>query len=106
MMNVRRSVSTVIATVAAGLVLGACETKAADGFAACGAADMPAAAQTGGALSIAPLQFTCKKLENGLRVYAMPDKNTASVFGHAIEAFGRKIGGGFEHQVFEQVGEA
>ena len=30
----------------------------------------------------------------------------AGVFGQAIEAFGRKIGGGFEHQVFEQVGEA
>ncbi len=79
MLNVRRSVSIVIATVAAGLLLGACQTEAADGFAACDATDTPAAAQTGGALSIAPLQFTCKKLENGLRVYAMPDKNTASV---------------------------
>jgi zinc protease len=79
MLNVRRSVSTVIATVAAGLLLGACQTEAADGFAACDATDTPAAAQTGGALSIAPLQFTCKKLENGLRIYAMPDKNTASV---------------------------
>ncbi len=79
MMNVRRSVSSLIAAVTAVLVLGACETQSADGFAACEASDTPAAAQTGAALSIAPLEFTCKKLANGLRVYAMPDTNTASV---------------------------
>ena len=33
----------------------------------------------GGGLSIKPLDFTCKQLTNGLRIYAMPDKDTASV---------------------------
>ncbi len=36
-------------------------------------------AAAGGGLSIKPLDFTCKKLANGLRIYAMPDKDTASV---------------------------
>ena len=64
----------------AGLALSACggETKEVE-LAACGATDVPAAASTGTGLSIQPLQFTCKKLPNGLRVYAMPDANTASV---------------------------
>jgi zinc protease len=63
----------------AGIALSACNTEQPSGFAACGETDVPAKAATGGGLSIQPLQFTCKKLENGLRVYAMPDKNTASV---------------------------
>ena len=65
----------------AGFALAACgpTEPAGDQIAACGGNDVPAAAQTGGGLSIQPLQFTCKKLPNGLRVYAMPDANTASV---------------------------
>lgn len=70
------------AALLAGVALAACNQTTAgpgEGFAACGATDVPAKAQTGGGLSIAPLEFTCKKLPNGLRVYAMPDKNTANV---------------------------
>lgn len=65
----------------AGFALAACNPASGpgQGFAACDATDAPAASQTGGGLSIAPLEFTCKKLPNGLRVYAMPDKNTANV---------------------------
>ena len=63
----------------AGIALTACGPTEDGQLAACGGNDAPAAAQTGGVLSIQPLQFTCKKLENGLRVYAMPDANTASV---------------------------
>lgn len=65
----------------AGFALAACgpTEPAGDQIAACGGNDVPAATQTGGSLSIQPLQFTCKKLPNGLRVYAMPDANTASV---------------------------
>lgn len=63
----------------AGIALAACGPTEDGQLAACGGNDAPAAAQTGGGLSIQPLQFTCKKLENGLRVYAMPDANTASV---------------------------
>ena len=65
----------------AGFALAACNPTSGpgQGFAACEATDAPAAAQTGGGLSIAPLEFTCKKLPNGLRVYAMADKNTANV---------------------------
>ncbi len=68
------------AALLAGFALTACDQAGGDSqLAACGPTDTPAAAQTGGGLSIAPLEFTCKKLPNGLRVYAMPDKNTASV---------------------------
>lgn len=69
------------AALLAGVALAACNQTSGlgEGFAACDATDVPAKAQTGGGLSIAPLEFTCKKLPNGLRVYAMPDKNTANV---------------------------
>ncbi len=63
----------------AGLALSACNTEQSSGLAACGGTDVPAKAATGGGLSIDPLTFTCKKLPNGLRVYAMPDPNTANV---------------------------
>ncbi|HPI50121.1 MAG TPA: insulinase family protein, partial [Hyphomonadaceae bacterium] len=64
----------------AGLALSACgPNEPASKFAACDATDTPAPAATGPGLSIQPLQFTCKKLPNGLRLYAMPDANTASV---------------------------
>ncbi|HOY77088.1 MAG TPA: hypothetical protein PLN33_04740 [Hyphomonadaceae bacterium] len=77
MMKLRLAASSAIAALA----LSACgpNEPAATSLAACGGNDVPAAAQTGPGLSIQPLQFTCKKLENGLRVYAMPDSNTASV---------------------------
>ena len=50
--------------VIAGLALGACQQKPA--------------APTGG-LSIPPLSAQTRTLANGLRVYALPDPNTASV---------------------------
>ncbi len=77
MMKLRLAATALLA----GLALAACNPMSApgEGFAACDATDTPAAAQTGGGLSIAPLAFTCKKLANGLRVYTMPDKNTANV---------------------------
>ena len=76
MMKLRLAASAAIAALA----LSACgPNEPASKFAACGPTDSPAAAATGGGLSIQPLQFTCKKLPNGLRVYAMPDTNTAGV---------------------------
>lgn len=76
MMKLRLSAAALFA----GLVLAACGTEGGKtDFAACGPNDTPAKASTEGGLSIQPLQFTCRKLPNGLRVYAMPDKDTASV---------------------------
>ncbi len=77
MMKLRLAASAAIAALA----LSACgpNEPAGTSLAACGGNDVPAAAQAGTGLSIQPLQFTCKKLPNGLRVYAMPDANTASV---------------------------
>jgi zinc protease len=54
----------------AALVVGA-------GLIACKPAE-PVATAPAGALTIAPLQFTTRTLPNGLRVFAMPDTNTAS----------------------------
>lgn len=80
---------TLAATLVAGTMLAGCvsseaaapdqpaTTATAPGFTDCGKSQ-PSAAATGG-LAIQPLQFTCKQLSNGLRVYAMPDKDTASV---------------------------
>jgi zinc protease len=45
----------------------------------CAATETPYKPAATGDLSIAPLQFTCKQLANGLRIYAMPDTDTASV---------------------------
>jgi zinc protease len=56
------------AALAAGAALAACQP----------AAKAPAA-EKGGGLAIAPLQYNFRELPNGLRVYAMPDPNTASV---------------------------
>jgi zinc protease len=66
-----------LAASAMAIALGACSNEPA-GLASCGASKA-APAVSGGALSIEPLKWTCKKLPNGLRVYAMPDANTASV---------------------------
>ena len=69
------------AVAIAGLGLAACQPGAgkagASTSASCGesTAAPPAAP---GTLQVAPLKWTCRKLANGLRVYAMPDANTAS----------------------------
>jgi zinc protease len=49
---------------------------AAIALAACATSSTP---QASGALEVAPLRYTVRTLENGLRVYAMPDQNTANV---------------------------
>ena len=55
-----------ISFIAAAFVLAACATSSAP--------------QGGsGALEVAPLEYTMRTLPNGLRVYAMPDPNTANV---------------------------
>ncbi|MGE0046103.1 MAG: insulinase family protein, partial [Hyphomonadaceae bacterium] len=55
--------------LAALLTLGACASSST----------APRAPATDGALQIAPLQFSERTLPNGLRVFAMPDANTANV---------------------------
>ena len=60
-----------------GCVSNAAPDAAAAAFTDCGKS--AAAAAPVGGIAITPLQFTCKQLPNGLRVYAMPDKDTASV---------------------------
>ena len=57
---------TLAVSLVAGLLLTACN------------ADKPTPAADG-ALSVPELQFTERTLANGLRVYSMPDTNTASV---------------------------
>ena len=49
---------------------------AAFALAACATSSTP---QQSGALEVAPLQYTLRTLPNGLRVYSMPDPNTANV---------------------------
>jgi zinc protease len=56
-----------VVLIAAAFALVACATSSAP--------QQPAA----GALEVAPLQYTMRTLPNGLRVYAMPDANTANV---------------------------
>jgi zinc protease len=86
MLRIRRTLaaaSALIALVASGCVSDPPAAGKADAdagvFSSCGADETPYAPKASGGLSIQPLQFTCKKLANGLRVYAMPDKDTASV---------------------------
>jgi len=50
---------------------------AACALAACATASAPQGGA--GALEVAPLRYTMRTLDNGLRVYAMPDPNTANV---------------------------
>ncbi|HEV7690604.1 MAG TPA: insulinase family protein, partial [Hyphomonadaceae bacterium] len=72
---------SVLAAGVAALALTACNgTNSAGGgkLAACGESKAAPAA-SGGTLSIDPLKWSCKKLPNGLRVYAMPSTDTASV---------------------------
>ena len=53
---------------------------AAVALAACATASAPQGQS--GALEVAPLRYTMRTLPNGLRVYAMPDANTANVSVH------------------------
>lgn len=61
-----KTLRALAASLAAGLVLAACNSE------------KPAPAADG-ALQVPALQFTERTLANGLRVYSMPDANTASV---------------------------
>jgi zinc protease len=76
-----RPLAATLAVLMAGSALAGCEQAPAVAANSCGDNETPykPAAGVEGGLSIKPLQFTCTKLENGLRVYAMPDKDTASV---------------------------
>ena len=55
-----------ITLIAAAFALVACATSSAPNGGS-------------GALEVAPLQYTMRTLSNGLRVYSMPDANTANV---------------------------
>src|SRR5215510_10714647 len=83
---------------------------AAFALAACATASTPqattAASESGGALQVAPLSYHMRTLANGLRVYAMPDPNTANVsvqvwynVGSKNDPLGRS---GFAH-LFEHI---
>jgi zinc protease len=74
--------SRTLAALITGAMLAGCVSNEAPGqtapaFADCG--ESQASAPSTGGLDIQPLQFTCKQLPNGLRIYAMPDTDTASV---------------------------
>ncbi|MEJ0059173.1 MAG: insulinase family protein [Terricaulis sp.] len=56
-----------LAGLAAAFLLAACATSSTE------------QAASEGALAVAPLEFHYRELPNGLRVYAMPDANTANV---------------------------
>src|SRR5688572_21153056 len=64
--------------IAAALSLAACATPS----------EQNAAAPE--ALDVAPLEYTFRELPNGLRVYAMPDPNTANVAVHVWYRVGSK----------------
>ena len=79
---------------------------AAFALAACATASAPIGQGAGQALQVAPLQYTMRTLDNGLRVYAMPDPNTANVsvqvwydVGSVEDPVGRS---GFAH-LFEHI---
>ena len=75
---------------------------AAFALAACATSSAP----QGQALEVAPLQYSVRTLENGLRVYAMPDPNTANVSVHVWYDVGSKDDpegrSGFAH-LFEHI---
>ncbi len=89
MLLLRRTLaSTLVSKLATALLasaaLTACVSNEAPGPGAAAAAftdcgKSAAATAPVGGIAITPLQFTCKQLPNGLRVYAMPDTDTASV---------------------------
>ncbi|HYD71859.1 MAG TPA: pitrilysin family protein [Candidatus Binatia bacterium] len=83
-----------VSFLAAALALVACATSSAP------------QAGSSGALEVAPLQYTMRTLPNGLRVYSMPDANTANVsvqvwydVGSVDDPVGRS---GFAH-LFEHI---
>ncbi len=85
--------SRLLAAIATALTLAACATAAAP-------------QGQGRALEVAPLAYTMRTLPNGLRVYAMPDANTANVsvqvwydVGSVDDPIGRS---GFAH-LFEHI---
>jgi zinc protease len=78
---------------------------AAFALVACATSSAPQAGSSG-ALDVAPLQYTTRTLPNGLRVYSMPDANTANVsvqvwydVGSVDDPVGRS---GFAH-LFEHI---
>jgi zinc protease len=78
---------------------------AAFALVACATSSAPQAG-AGDAVEVAPLQYTMRTLDNGLRVYAMPDPNTANVsvqvwydVGSVDDPVGRS---GFAH-LFEHI---
>lgn len=86
---------TFILAIAAILTLGSCAS-----------APQAPAQQGAGALEVAPLEYTFRELPNGLRVYAMPDPNTANVSVQVWYQVGSKddpVGrSGFAH-LFEHI---
>lgn len=86
MLPIHRFLTATLAAAIAGMALSGCamEPPAAYGGSAavlqpCSPSETPYTPATTTGLAIEPLQFTCKQLPNGLRVYAMPDTDTASV---------------------------
>ncbi len=83
----------IVSFFAAAFMLVACATSSTPGGGS-------------GALDVAPLRYTMRTLDNGLRVYAMPDANTANVsvqvwydVGSVDDPIGRS---GFAH-LFEHI---
>jgi zinc protease len=69
---------SVLAAGVAALALSACNGNSSTGLTSCGQSKAAPAA-SGSTLTIDPLKWSCKKLPNGLRIYAMPASDTASV---------------------------
>src|SRR5688572_26535414 len=66
-----------LAAAAAAIALAACSGNDPAKLADCGKS--AAAPASSGGLAIDPLKYTCKQLPNGLKIYAMPSTDTASV---------------------------
>jgi zinc protease len=77
----RLRIASLAAVVLAGFALAACQPDKSETAAAssesCGQSAAPPPAAPG-VLQVQPLKWSCRKLANGLRVYSMPDANTAS----------------------------
>ncbi len=105
-----RSVAATLTALLASTALAGCVTdppaNEATALKPCSPAETPYKAAATGGLSIEPLQFTCKQLDNGLRIYAMPDTTTASASAAVWYAVGSKDDpkgrSGFAH-LFEHI---